>query len=195
MPRRIPGDWHPGTIPDNTRIDEGAVVETALCFEGFRSTRPVGLEVGEGSALYTGTMLDVGLLGSVRIGTCCMLNNMLIICDDSVHIGDYALISWNVVIMDSYRTAFDILSRRRALRNAATRPDRRLGEPSRARPVTLGRNVWVGFESCILPGVTIGDGSIVGARSVVAEDVPPMSIVAGNPARVVRRIGEGVGHA
>jgi len=42
---------------------------------------------------------------------------MLIICDESVQIGDYALISWNVVIMDSYRTAFDILSRRRALRN------------------------------------------------------------------------------
>lgn len=195
MPRRIPGDWHPGSIPDNTQIHEQAVVETALCFEGFRSQLPLGLEVGGGSALYTGTMLDVGPLGSVHIGAYCMLNNMLIVCDQRVEIGDYTLISWNVVIMDSYRTGFDIASRRRALQNAANRPDRRLGEPAPARPVKLGRNVWIGFESCILPGVTIGDGSIVGARSVVAQDVPPMTIVAGNPARVVRRIEEGDGNA
>ena len=53
-----------------------------------------------------------------------------------------------------------------------------------ARPVRIGRNVWIGFDSCVLPGVTIGEGAIVGARSVVAADVPPYTIVAGNPARV-----------
>ena len=46
----------------------------------------------------------------------------------------------------------------------------------------------IGFESIVLPGVTIGEGAIVGCRSVVAEDVPPYTIVAGNPARVVRRV-------
>jgi acetyltransferase-like isoleucine patch superfamily enzyme len=194
MPRRIPGDWHPGSIPDNAAIHEGALVETALCFESFRSEREVGLEVGEGSSLYTGTMLDVGPRGVVRIGSYAMLNNMLIVSDDSVEIGDYALISWNVIIMDSYRTAFDVESRRAALRSAAARPDRRLGEPAPARPVRLEKNVWIGFESVILPGVTIGEGSIVGARSVVASDVAPMSIVAGNPARLVRRIGEEAAH-
>jgi len=188
MPRRIPGDWHPGFIPDNVRLHERALVETSLCFESFRSRLTIGLEVGEATALYTGTMLDVGPAGKVTLGACCMLNNMLIICDRSVEIGDFALISWNVVIMDSHRTRLDVPSRRAALRNAAQRPDRRLGEDVPARPVILGRNVWIGFESCILPGVTIGEGSIVGARSVVNEDIPPMSIAAGNPARVIRRI-------
>jgi acetyltransferase-like isoleucine patch superfamily enzyme len=191
MPRRIPNDWHPGSIPDNAVIHEGALVETALCFEGFRSQRSDALKVGEGSAVYTGTMLDVGPEGRVCIGRYCMLNNLLIRCDSLVEIGDYSLLSWNVVIMDSYRTAFDIESRRAALRHAAARPDRRLGEPSAASPVRLGRNVWIGFESVILPGITIGDGAIVGARSVVAQDVPPMTIAAGNPARVIRAIGEG----
>lgn len=190
MPRRIPGDWHPGSIPDNAVVHERALIETALCFEGFRSERPDGFVVEEGSALYTGTMLDVGPLGRVRIGRCCMLNNILIRCDELVEIGDYALISWNVVIMDSYRTALDVDSRRCALRNAAARPDRRLGEPAASRPVRIGRNVWIGFESCILPGVTIGDGSIIGARSVVASDIPPLCIAAGNPARTVRAIQE-----
>ncbi len=48
-------------------------------------------------------------------------------------------------------------------------------------------DVWLGMEALVLPGVTLGDGVIVGARSVVSRDVPPYSVVAGNPARVVRR--------
>jgi acetyltransferase-like isoleucine patch superfamily enzyme len=57
-----------------------------------------------------------------------------------------------------------------------------------AKPISIGRNVWIGFDCVVLPGVTIGDGSIVGARSVVTEDVPPLTTVAGNPARVIRKI-------
>ena len=53
-------------------------------------------------------------------------------------------------------------------------------------PIRIGANSWIGFDSCILPGVTVGEGSIVGARSVVTESVPPYCVVAGNPARVVR---------
>lgn len=54
------------------------------------------------------------------------------------------------------------------------------------RPITVGNRCFVGGGSTILPGVTIGDQSIVGAGSVVFDDVPPRSIVAGNPARVIR---------
>jgi virginiamycin A acetyltransferase len=50
----------------------------------------------------------------------------------------------------------------------------------------VGNDVWIGGEAMILPGVTIGDGAIVGTRAVVARDVPPYAIVVGNPARVVK---------
>jgi virginiamycin A acetyltransferase len=50
----------------------------------------------------------------------------------------------------------------------------------------VGNDVWIGMEAIILPGITIGDGSIVAARSVVSHDVPPYSIVAGNPGKVVK---------
>jgi acetyltransferase-like isoleucine patch superfamily enzyme len=50
----------------------------------------------------------------------------------------------------------------------------------------IGRNCFIGGRSIILPGVTVGDGSIVGAGAVVVRDVPPGTIVAGNPARVIR---------
>ena len=51
--------------------------------------------------------------------------------------------------------------------------------------VTIEDNVWIGTEAFIGPGVTVGNGAIVGARAVVVKDVPPMHIVAGNPARTV----------
>ncbi len=49
----------------------------------------------------------------------------------------------------------------------------------------IGNDVWLGFETLILPGITIGDGAVVAAGSVVTSDVPPYAIVAGNPARIV----------
>jgi maltose O-acetyltransferase len=54
------------------------------------------------------------------------------------------------------------------------------------KPVVIEDNVWVGAKSCILPGVTIGEGAIVGMGSVVTKDVPPFAIVGGNPAKVIK---------
>jgi acetyltransferase-like isoleucine patch superfamily enzyme len=57
-----------------------------------------------------------------------------------------------------------------------------------AKPIHIGRNVWIGFDCVVLPDVTIGNGSIVRACSVVTQDVPPFTLVAGNPAREICRI-------
>ena len=53
--------------------------------------------------------------------------------------------------------------------------------------VTIGNDVWIGFGATILSGVTIGDGAVIGAKAVVTTDVEPYSVVAGNPARLVRK--------
>lgn len=53
--------------------------------------------------------------------------------------------------------------------------------------IVVGNDVWIGYEAVILAGVTIGDGAVVGARAVVTRDVPPYTIVAGVPARMIRR--------
>ena len=57
--------------------------------------------------------------------------------------------------------------------------------PEDVRPITIGDNVWIGQRSIIAPGVTIGEGSIVSAASVVLSDVPPFTVVAGYPARKI----------
>jgi virginiamycin A acetyltransferase len=60
-----------------------------------------------------------------------------------------------------------------------------MSAPSRGDTV-VGHDVWLGYSALVLPGVTIGHGAVVAAASVVARDVPPYAVVAGNPARVVR---------
>jgi len=55
-------------------------------------------------------------------------------------------------------------------------------------PVIIKNKVWIGFNAAILKGVTIGEGAVIGAMSVITHDVPPYTIVAGNPARIIRKI-------
>jgi maltose O-acetyltransferase len=60
-----------------------------------------------------------------------------------------------------------------------------------ARPITVGDRVWIGGDVTVLPGVTIGEGAVIAAGSVVTKNVAPHTVVAGNPARWLRTIGEG----
>ncbi len=59
-----------------------------------------------------------------------------------------------------------------------------------ARPIAIGRNVWIAAGATVVGGVTVGENAVVAAGSVVTQDVPPNTLVAGNPARVVRSIAE-----
>lgn len=70
--------------------------------------------------------------------------------------------------------------------NHDVNPDNR--SATYGKPIKIQDKVWLGINATVLPGVTLGYGCIVGANSVVTKDVPPMTIVAGNPARIIKKI-------
>ncbi len=59
--------------------------------------------------------------------------------------------------------------------------------PNRKKDTVIGNDVWIGYDATIMPGVSIGDGAIIGTRAVVTKDVAPYEIVGGNPAQVIRK--------
>jgi acetyltransferase-like isoleucine patch superfamily enzyme len=95
-----------------------------------------------------------------------------------VSIGDNCLTAARVAIMDNNNHPLDPSLRKRLDKV-------KLEDIS---PVVIEDNVWLGYQAFIGKGVTIGKGSIVAANSVVLKDVPPNTIVSGNPAKVVRQI-------
>ncbi|MGO9243484.1 MAG: acyltransferase [Verrucomicrobiia bacterium] len=99
----------------------------------------------------------------------------------SIRIGQHVNIGGNARIYDHDYHALDYLSRRDAMADLAA---------CKTAPVVIGDDILIGANAIILKGVAIGDRSIVGAGSVVAlKEIPPDSLVAGNPARVVKRLG------
>jgi acetyltransferase-like isoleucine patch superfamily enzyme len=95
---------------------------------------------------------------------------------DSITIGKHCLLAGGVSIRDLDGHPVD----------AALRREHRPTPCEGIRPVVLGDDVWIGADATILKGVTIGDRAIVGAGAVVTSDVPADTVVAGNPARVIR---------
>lgn len=74
--------------------------------------------------------------------------------------------------------------------NHPLHPDSRNTGYETGRPVSIGNNVWIGGSVVITPGVTIGDNCVIGAGSVVTKSIPPRSLAAGNPCRILREITE-----
>ncbi len=186
--RTVPDDWYDGVIPPNVSLDDSAYLGTTYSFLFYRSELPEGVSIGRGSMVCPGSMFDVGPRGRIRIGDYAVVTAAWFLCDCEIEIGDYALISWNVLFMDSYRVSTDPVRRRCALQLGRGPQPCRLSDGPAPKPIRLGSNVWIGFDCCILPGVTIGRNSIVGARSVVVDDIPANTMAAGNPARPIKRI-------
>ena len=76
-----------------------------------------------------------------------------------------------------------------ALNHKFENPDIRIDEQGvSTKPVVIGNDIWVGANAVILPGITIGDHSVIAAGAIVTKDVPPHSLVAGVPAKVIKQI-------
>jgi maltose O-acetyltransferase len=112
--------------------------------------------------------------GTLEIGERTLVNyGGSIAAAELVRIGARCLIGTHAIIMDNDFHRIE--------------PERRLEQPE-SRPIVLEDNVWLGARVIVLGGVTIGEGSCIGAGSVVNADIPPRSLAVGVPARVVRKL-------
>lgn len=178
--RMLAGDWY---IADDPALQEAyrtALTTTARFNEAYVSD-PDGAQVilqglfgelGEGSHVRAPLRVDYGT---------------------QIHIGPGTFVNYGLTALDvveirigaNCQLANDIqlLTPIHPLDPQPRREGWEAGEP-----ITIGDNVWIGGGAIVLPGVTIGDDAVVGAGSVVTKDVPARTVVAGNPARVIREL-------
>lgn len=113
-----------------------------------------------------------------------MGSNTLITCAKGVSIGDDVLIAFNVLISDHDSHSLDFSERRNDVSDWMK--GQKNWEVVPMAPINIASKSWIGAHSILLKGVAIGEGAVVAAGSVVIRDVPPWTLVAGNPARAIR---------
>jgi acetyltransferase-like isoleucine patch superfamily enzyme len=172
----LPHDWFEAPLPASCRLGERSWLYSSFAFRHFRSLQPAAVEVGIDSGLYAGTFFDLGADASVSIGRFCSIVGAIFATNARISIGDYVFISHEVVIADD-EIAVPPFERRSAE-----------SQPTVHRDIVIEDDVWIGAQAIILGGIRIGAGAVVGAATVVNQDIPANAIFAGNPGRVVGSI-------
>jgi len=151
----------------------------------------VFLKIGEDS-IVSGNFVFENENGFVSIGNETFIGGGHFISIDTIEIGDNVMVSWGCTFIDNNAHSLisndrtnDVLDWKKGLN------ENKIGyykDWSRVdhSMITVKNNAWIGFNSIILKGVTIGEGAIIGAGSVVTKDVPDYAIAGGNPARIIK---------
>lgn len=180
------------------QFEEGTVFESGFTINQHSPSESIRVIVGNKCVLGCSITFERGI-GQVLIGDDTYIGASSIICATGVNIGSHVLMAWGITIVDHdshsvnwNQRANDIQNWREGLITggisgaAGIKDWRMIG----MAPVTIKDKVWIGFNSIILKGVTIGEGSVVAAGSVVTKDVPSWTLVGGNPARILKELSK-----
>ena len=176
-----------------------AVADTARLEQGFHldflatPDDRCYVRIGERSMLNMKISFE-SRQGHVEIGERVYIGGGSIICRERITIGNDVTIAWGVCIYDHNSNAFDWRQRAKVVKHFYDHHGSQdcyegidwTGVAS--SPIVIEDRAWIGFDAVILKGVRVGEGAVVGARAVVTKDVEPYTIVAGNPARFVKRV-------
>lgn len=159
--------------------------DSEVFFWRIRAGRGGRLRVGEKSRVETRIAMERHG-ASVVIGSRSFVGEGQISCAQCIEIGDDVMIAWGTSIFDHGSHSLRFSERSNDVR------DWLRGQKNWAvvetATVRIGNKAWIGYGCIVLPGVTVGEGAVVGAGSVVTRDIPAWTIAAGNPARVIRQI-------
>ena len=170
--------------------DEEIMAQQLKCLEklyDYNATRPSEQEKREallkemfgdiGEGCYIDPQFHANWAGKhVHFGNNVYANfNLTLVDDTDIYVGDKVMFGPNVTV---------------ATAGHPIDPELRYQAMQYNIPVHIGENVWIGANAVVLPGVTIGDNSVIGAGSVVTKDIPANVVAVGNPCRVLREIGE-----
>jgi acetyltransferase-like isoleucine patch superfamily enzyme len=126
--------------------------------------------------------------GEIKIGNYCYIGEGTRIWSaEKITIGDRVLIAHNVNITDTNSHEIDASERHISFKELIENGKHPNYPTVQTKPIIIEDDVWIGFNSIILKGVTIGKGAIIAAGSVVTKDILPYSIVAGNPAQIIKQ--------
>lgn len=167
IPLHLGHDWFPRPLPDHVTLGERSWCYSAFAFLHCRSRTPRAVRIGHDTGIYNGTFFDLGPEADVEIGNFCTLVGAVLATNSRVVIKDYCFMAHEVTLADRFA--------------AVPGPETDAGKAD----IVFEENCWVGMRAVIIGPVTIGEGAIIGAASVVTADVPPYAIVAGNPAVIV----------
>lgn len=119
---------------------------------------------------------------NIHVGNNVIINmNCTFVDNNRINIGNRVLIASDVKIYTATHSTDP------SVRNHSSNPNPDFWCQTYSRPVTIEDEVWIGGGAVLLPGVTIGKGSVIGAGAVVTRDIPPYSVAVGNPARVIKK--------
>ena len=165
------------------------IASNAIIFPETSISATLGhISVGDSSCIR-GTLEIQRDGGIIIVGKRCYIgDHTRIWAAKSIHIGDDVLIAHNVNIFDNDTHPTNYIERRQDADNIIQKGVRANFNTLRSATVEIENDAWIGCNSIILKGVKIGCGAIVSAGSVVTKDVPPNTIVAGNPATVIKQL-------
>lgn len=145
------------------------------------------IKVGDG-CVVSGVMITERENSLIDIGNNVFVGgNTIFDCVERISIEDDVLISYGCLIADSDNHNIHYEIRKNDLIDWV-RDGGHDWATTITKPVHIGKGVWIGARAMVLKGVAIGEGAVVGAGSVVTRDVPSYTVVAGNPARVIKKI-------
>ena len=169
----------------NATLGENVLFDTnGRCTNASGNSKKINIG---GNSLIMGSIY-VSRNGEISVGDHFYLGrNSFIGSEKSIKIGQCVIVSNDVRIYDNNNHPTSPKERERMSLNGFSN-DNWGWHHSDSAPVVIEDNVWIGQYSTVLKGVTVGRGSIIATRAVVTKDVPPYTIVAGNPAKVVKKL-------